>query len=32
MDALQVGLGSEQGRAAVNDISNFATGGVAEID
>jgi hypothetical protein len=36
MDALQAGLGSEQGRAAVNDIPNFATGGVtiffAEID
>jgi uncharacterized protein (TIGR02118 family) len=36
MDALQSGLGSEQGRAAVDDISNFATGGVtifiAEID
>ena len=36
MDALQAGLGSEEGRAAVNDIPNFATGGVtiffAEID
>jgi uncharacterized protein (TIGR02118 family) len=36
MDALQRGLGSEQGQAAVNDIANFATGGVtiffAEID
>lgn len=36
MDALQAGLGSEEGQAAVNDISNFATGGVtiffAEID
>ncbi len=36
MDALQVGLGSEEGQAAVNDIPNFATGGVtiffAEID
>jgi uncharacterized protein (TIGR02118 family) len=36
MDALQAGLGSEQGQAAVNDIPNFATGGVtiffAEID
>jgi uncharacterized protein (TIGR02118 family) len=34
--ALQAGLGSEQGQAAVNDIPNFATGGVtmfiAEID
>ena len=28
MDALQAGLGSEQGQAAVNDIANFATGGV----
>jgi uncharacterized protein (TIGR02118 family) len=28
MDALQAGLGSEQGQAAVNDIPNFATGGV----
>jgi uncharacterized protein (TIGR02118 family) len=36
MDALQAGLGSEQGQAAVNDIPNFATGGVtifiAELD
>ena len=36
MEALQAGLGSEQGQAAVNDIANFATGGVtiffAEID
>ena len=36
MDALQAGLGSEEGQAAVNDIQNFATGGVtvffAEID
>jgi uncharacterized protein (TIGR02118 family) len=36
MDALQAGLGSEEGHAAVNDIPNFATGGVtiffAEID
>jgi uncharacterized protein (TIGR02118 family) len=36
MDALQAGLGSEEGQAAVNDIPNFATGGVtiffAEID
>ena len=36
MAALQAGLGSEQGRAAVGDIWNFATGGVtiffAEID
>ena len=36
MDALQAGLGSEEGQAAVGDISNFATGGVtiffAEID
>jgi uncharacterized protein (TIGR02118 family) len=36
MDALQAGLGSERGQAAVNDIPNFATGGVtiffAEID
>src|ERR671934_3048516 len=28
MDALQAGLGSEEGQAAVNDIPNFATGGV----
>ena len=36
MDALQAALGPEQGQAAVNDIANFATGGVtiffAEID
>ena len=36
MDALQAGFGSEEGQAAVNDIPNFATGGVtiffAEID
>ena len=36
MGALQAGLASEQGQAAVNDIANFATGGVtiffAEID
>jgi uncharacterized protein (TIGR02118 family) len=36
MDALQAGFGSEDGQAAVNDIPNFATGGVtiffAEID
>jgi uncharacterized protein (TIGR02118 family) len=36
MDALQAGLGSEEGQAAVNDIPNFATGGVtiffAELD
>jgi uncharacterized protein (TIGR02118 family) len=36
MTALQAGLGSEEGQAAVNDIPNFATGGVtiffAEID
>ena len=36
MDALQAGLGPEEGQAAVNDIPNFATGGVtiffAEID
>jgi uncharacterized protein (TIGR02118 family) len=36
MDALQAGLGSEEGRAAVGDIPNFATGGVtiffAELD
>jgi uncharacterized protein (TIGR02118 family) len=36
MDALQAGLGSDEGQAAVNDIANFATGGVtiffAEID
>ena len=36
MDALQGGLGSEEGQAAVNDIPKFATGGVtiffAEID
>ena len=36
MDGLNAGLGSEEGQAAVNDIPNFATGGVtiffAEID
>jgi hypothetical protein len=36
MSALQGGLGSEEGQAAVNDIPNFATGDVtiffAEID
>jgi uncharacterized protein (TIGR02118 family) len=36
LNALQAGLGSEEGQAAVNDIPNFATGGVtiffAEID
>jgi len=36
MDALQSGLGSDAGQAAVDDIGNFATGGVtiffAEID
>ena len=36
MDALQAGLGSEQGQAAINDVPNFATGGAtfffAEID
>jgi len=36
LQALQAGLGSEQGQAAVNDIPNFAAGGVtiffAEID
>jgi uncharacterized protein (TIGR02118 family) len=36
MDALQAGLSSAEGQAAVNDIPNFATGGVtiffAEID
>jgi uncharacterized protein (TIGR02118 family) len=36
MDALQAGLGSAEGQAAVDDIANFATGGVtiffAEID
>ena len=36
MDALQAALGSEERQAAVNDIPNFATGGVtiffAEID
>ena len=36
MNALQAGFGSEEGQAAVNDIANFATGGVtvfhAEID
>ena len=36
MYALQAGLGSEEGQAAVNDIPNFATGGVtvffAEMD
>jgi hypothetical protein len=28
MDSLQAGLGSDEGQAAVNDIPNFATGGV----
>jgi uncharacterized protein (TIGR02118 family) len=36
MDALQAGFATEEGQAAVNDIPNFATGGVtiffAEID
>jgi uncharacterized protein (TIGR02118 family) len=36
MDALQAGFGSEEGQAALNDIPNFASGGVtvffAEID
>jgi uncharacterized protein (TIGR02118 family) len=36
MDALQAGFGSEEGQAAVDDIPNFATGGVtiffAELD
>ena len=36
MDALQAGLGSAQGQTAVDDIPNFATGGVtmfiAELD
>jgi uncharacterized protein (TIGR02118 family) len=36
MDALQAGLGSAEGQAAVGDIPNFATGGVtiffAELD
>ena len=36
LEALQAGLGSEEGQAAVNDIPNFATGGVtiffAQID
>jgi uncharacterized protein (TIGR02118 family) len=36
MNALQAGFGSEEGQAAVNDIPNFATGGVtiffAELD
>jgi hypothetical protein len=36
MDALDAGFGSEDGQAAVNDIPNFATGGVtiyfAELD
>jgi uncharacterized protein (TIGR02118 family) len=36
VEALQAGLASEEGQAAVNDIPNFATGGVtiffAEID
>ena len=36
MNALQAGFGSDEGQAAVNDIPNFATGGVtiffAEID
>ena len=36
MDALQAGMGSAEGQAAVGDIPNFATGGVtiflAELD
>ena len=36
MDALQAGLGSAEGQAAIADIPNFATGGVtiflAELD
>jgi|SRR4051795_2674786 len=36
MDALQASMGSEEGRAAVDDIPNFATGGatvfIARID
>ena len=36
IDALRAGLGSQEGQAAVDDIANFATGGVtiffAEID
>jgi uncharacterized protein (TIGR02118 family) len=36
MEALEAGFASEDGQAAVNDIANFATGGVtvfyAEID
>jgi uncharacterized protein (TIGR02118 family) len=36
MNALQAGLASEEGQAAVDDLANFATGGVtiffAEID
>ena len=36
IDALQAGLGSDEGQAAVNDIPNFATGGAtvffAQID
>ena len=36
MDALRAGLGSAEGQAAVNDIPNFASGGVtmfiAELD
>ena len=28
VNALQAGLGSEEGQAAVNDVPNFATGGV----
>ena len=36
VDALQAGMASDEGQAAVNDIPNFATGGVtifiAEVD
>ena len=36
MDALQAGMGSSEGQAAVDDLQNFASGGVtiffAEID
>lgn len=28
LDQLREGMGSEQGRAAANDLANFATGGV----
>jgi len=31
MDALQAGLGSDEGQAAINDVPKFATGGVTNL-